>query len=123
MTARTDRQPLPLAEAIRKLEHLHANDRRDSILAVTYDPGFATIGGKPFKPVLDIHPGIDWDAGRIFLDIGPKLMAPNEDLDKLKALVRDYSEAIGFVLLALRNTHLAPEARLQAISRTVAGIR
>ncbi|MCY0853639.1 hypothetical protein [Cupriavidus sp. D39] len=50
-------------------------------------------------------------------------MAPNEDLDKLKALVRDYSEAIGFVLLALRNTHLTPEARLQAISRTVAGIR
>ncbi|MDF3833261.1 hypothetical protein P3W85_09925 [Cupriavidus basilensis] len=116
------RQPLQLTDAILMLEQIRVISRHDSILAIAYDPGYAVAGGRPFKPVVAIHPGFDWDAGRVFLDVGPKLMAPNEDLQRLKALVRDYAETIGYVSLALRDTQLGAEAKLQAIDRTIASL-
>ncbi|WP_454056842.1 hypothetical protein [Cupriavidus sp. Marseille-Q8015] len=107
---------MKLPEAIERLERIHAHDRRDSILAVAYDPGFVTVGGRPFKPVASINPGFDWDSGKVFLELeGGRLMAPSEDIEKLRAHVRKYTEAMGRIHLVLTNSGLPPEAKLKAI--------
>ncbi|QYY33695.1 hypothetical protein K2O51_31100 (plasmid) [Cupriavidus pinatubonensis] len=107
---------MKLAEAIERLERIHAHDRRDSLLVVPFDPGYATAGGRPYKPVEAINPGFDWDAGKVFIELDVKLMAPNEELERLT--FRRYQNAMGRIGLAL-NSALPPEAKLQAVQSWV----
>ncbi|WP_227461632.1 hypothetical protein [Cupriavidus pauculus] len=111
---------MKLAEAIERLERIHAHDRRDSILVVPFNPGFVTVGGRPHKPVKSINPGFDWDSGKVFLELeGGVLMAPSEDIEKLRGHVRRYTEALGRIALALTNSGLPPDAKLKAIESWV----
>lgn len=114
-----DDSGLTLDEAIARLEQIASHSRDVKHLAIAYDPGVLTIGPTPWKPIKAIYPGIDFDRKRVFVDVAPRLAAPGGEFEAVKDALRKATDAIGFILLALNNRALTPDAKVAAISATV----
>ncbi|AQH05770.1 hypothetical protein A9R05_42905 (plasmid) [Burkholderia sp. KK1] len=91
---------------------------REQRLAVAYDPGTVSVGGTPHKLVQNIYPGIDWDMGLVFFDLGSRLCAPGEEQETRKLALRRAQDALARISLALQS-NLTAEARLEAIGLTI----
>jgi hypothetical protein len=111
---------MTVEQAVERLQVLASRSRRVQRLCVPYDPGFMTVGGTPAKLVRAIYPGIDWDASKMFVDLGERLKAPSDEQEKLRQELHRATNALGFVALALSSA-LPADAKLKAIKQTMDG--
>ena len=111
---------MTVEEAVAHLEKIVSSSHRarEQRLAVAYDPGIVTMAGTPHKLVQKIYSGIDWDAGLVFLDLGHRLCASGEEQETRKLALRRAQDTLARISLTLQSS-LPPEARIEAISRTV----
>lgn len=111
---------MTVEDAVAHLEKIVCGSHhgREQRLAVAYDPGTVPVGGTPHKLVQSIYPGIDWDAGLVFLDLGSRLCAPGEEQETRKLALRRAQDALARISLTLQSNRTA-EARLEAISLTI----
>ncbi|HDR9163633.1 TPA: hypothetical protein QDB28_004037 [Burkholderia vietnamiensis] len=105
---------MTVEQAVERLQVIASRSHREQRLCVAYDPGHATMGGTPSKLVRAIYPGFDWDASKVFIDLGERLKAPDEEQARYRQHISRAQHAIGFIGIALRSS-LTPEGKLKAI--------
>ncbi|RKP44766.1 hypothetical protein [Pararobbsia silviterrae] len=97
---------MSVAEASERLAAIaaRARARRETRLVVPFDPGFASVGGTPAKNVVSIHEGFDWDAGKVFIEVGtPRLFAPTDAQERLRKTLERAQNTIACIGFALRS--------------------
>ncbi|MBN3839305.1 hypothetical protein [Burkholderia sp. Ac-20349] len=105
---------ITVEEAVERLAAIAERSHRTQRLCVAYDPGHATMGGTPSKLVRAIYPGFDWDASKVFIDLGERLKAPDDEQARYRQHMSRVQHTIGFIGIALRSS-LTPEGKLKAI--------
>lgn len=76
----TQNTPLTVDELRNLLDNLSAAGHGNSQVVIPYNPGHATVGGRPTAAVTGGSNGIDWDNGKVFLHPSRELGAPTTDL-------------------------------------------
>ena len=69
-----------------------------SPVLLPYDPGHATIGGSPTRPLTGVNVGFDWDQGKVLLAIPERVGIIDAELRKRADRV---DNALGRLLLAI----------------------
>ena len=114
-----ENKAVTVAQAIERLQRIADHRGADYPLMVAYDPGFATAGGTRGKSVLAIMEGFDWDARKVWLDLGTKLATPTEEFENVKKELNRAVDTIGWVHLAVNSKILPHESRVKAIKDTL----
>lgn len=117
----TDAKEGMTAEAAgERLLEIASSARGPLRLVMPYETSRVTIGGTPYKPVYGFTRGFDWDTGKVFVDIGPRLRAPTPELENDRQLLRRAVDTIGAIALQMRDNRVSPDDKLKAIADTLA---
>ena len=92
-------QALTIDELRARLDAISAQGGGHLKVVLPFDPGHATMGGKPTQPITAAHVGFDWDAGKVLLDTPARLGVIDAELRKKLSRLEN---AVGHLLLQAR---------------------
>lgn len=120
-SARLDpKEGLPVDDAIAQLSHLATGTDAPLRLVLPYESGVALAGATPFKPLLGFTQGVNFDHGKVFLEVGARMRAPSAELAREAETLQRSVNALGAIGLILRNRGATDEDKLRAIGQHVA---
>lgn len=113
-----EKKPITTAELHRMLQARVVNARDDEELVIRRHTLGVNIGGTPCIPIVGLHHGFDWDAGKMFLEPAIPMTAAGPDFETERQSWRDMSETIGWIRNILASK--SPDAeKLKAIKHQV----
>ena len=110
--------PLTVNTALALLTRIAPRHGED-LLAVSVETGKSTLGPRPVSPVTAVHPGFDWDAGKVFVVTEKPLGVVGPELDALKKQYRQALEALGWISMALKDKRLPNAEKVEAALATL----
>ena len=112
------KKTITVAELKRMLDARVINPRDDEELVIRRHLLSVSIGGTPCVPIVGLHHGFDWDAGKMFLEPAIPMTAAGPDFDAERKSHRDLSERLGWIMNILNSK--SPDAeKLKAIRAQV----
>ena len=105
---------LTVSELSDLLKRAALHGHGDDVIAIPYEVGHSTVGGRPYTPIKSASGGFDWDKGKFFLYPEISLGLNDEALQKQRKIMRKLSEAIGGARMALKGNRLSAEGKIEA---------
>lgn len=119
----SEKEGVGVSTLIGMLRKVEAQGAGECQAVVACDRGVVPIGPHPSVPVTGVHAGIDWDRGRVFVDVGQRVAVAGPEFDRVKKSYRITSETIGWIGLAIQNRGLSSSEKLLRVESAVGRLR
>lgn len=112
-----DEGALTVNEALHILQEMVAKNPRqaEAALVVPYDAGRTAMGSHTAQPVVGLHLGFDWNAGRVMLMTKETLGPPDPALQTLKKRIETLHGNLYQMRRALDDENSTEVARIEAV--------
>ena len=105
------------------LQLLDAGAGADAQVVIPVETGRVTVGARPSVTLTELRPGFDWDAGKVLLQPAQPLGIAGPELERLKEILKEATEALFWIERELRDfgaTDTARIAKLKFVQQVVA---
>lgn len=105
------------------LQLLDAGVGADAQVVIPVETGRVTVGARPSVTLTELRPGFDWDAGKVLLQPAQPLGIAGPELERLKEILKEATEALFWIERELRDfgaTDTARIAKLKFVQQVVA---
>lgn len=98
----TNKKPITVSDLSAML-NARMIGRDDETLVIRRHVLGTSIGGTPCVPIVGVHHGFYWDAGKMFLETEIPMTAAGEDFEAERQSTRNVTETLGWIYNILRS--------------------